>query len=385
MSMNSGWFARNVFWHVGAVLIGSLLIGVGGCASGSGSRLDIEAATGLTSEEVAARLQAADEAVARSSSASHDSRSEPTQPSQGSKASRPRPPAAPKPATTYRPPPEPEPVPSDTDFLEDADFLEDTESQWDTAGLDDGSGQQVTWGTVLWEDDSASGAVWQDDGAGQSLTNRDLTDSAVAFPSGEGGSWGASAGNMQVAAGEALTRNEFVTDWNDVKLHVGKLGRVTYLYRPDHRMGMVANAPDKAYERLGIKSGDWYILCSAGEAECRMRVSYHPEGSQNFETALLFLYASKGEKRHIVCVGEGDPKTAPVKISVDRKRDYKEAGAACFAPGESGRLMKELNRGRVVVFEAATRGGRPPGWLSTYGFIEAVELMEWMYGRLIEG
>ena len=377
--MNSGRFARNVFWYVGAVLIGSFLIGTGGCAT-SGPGLDVEAATGLTSDEVAARLKEADEAAARMqseeaapSSASRDSGSGSAQPSRGTEDARSAPPAPSPPS-----PPEPQPVPSEPDFLED------TENQWDTAGLDDGSGQQVTWGTVLWKDDSASGAVWQDGGAGPSFTNRSLTDSAVAFPSGEGGSWGASTGSMPVAAAETLTQNEFVTDWNDVELHVGKLGRVTYLYRPDHRMGMVANAPDKAYERLGIKSGDWYILCSAGEAECRMRVSYRPEGTQNFETALLFLYASKGEKRHIVCVGEGDPKTAPVKISVDRKRDYMEAGAACFAPGESGRLMKELDRGRVVVFEAATRGGRAPGWLSTYGFIEAVELMEWMYGQLIE-
>lgn len=402
MPMSSGKGMRMLFRHMGAVFIGLALIGTGGCATpgSAGPGLDVESATGLSSEQVAQRLREADEAAARMEAEevdlegagdtvrSRDSRSS-HRPGGGSGSQSGRTASSGLSGSSTGSAHSSGGFGSSTGSAPQAGSgspgrLGGPESRWNTAGLDDGSGQRVTWGTLSLKDEGSSGAVWREGGTGSSGgTARADTGSAVAFPSGEGGTWGTVGASSPVTTGVSLTNNEFLTTWNNVGLHVGKLGRVTYLYRLDHRMGMVANAPDKPYEKLGIKSGDWYILCDAGKKECRMRVSYRPEGAREFETALLFLYG--GGSRHVVCVGEGNPRTAPVRVTVDRMWDHQITGAACFPLDESGQLMKELDRGRVMVFESAARGGGEPGWLSTYGFLEAVELMKWLYGRLIEG
>ncbi|MDH4228934.1 MAG: hypothetical protein OEW11_04195 [Nitrospirota bacterium] len=166
------------------------------------------------------------------------------------------------------------------------------------------------------------------------------------------------------------------------EVRMGRMGRVSYLYWADRHNAVVASGPDKAFNRLSFKAGDWQIWCAGavGVARCRVGVSLVDRESRRRE-AVLTVFFDAARNVHTVCAGRTED-GGSVTLKVDRNRTYRVANGTCLLREESRALLGDLEAGASVVATHTRPGAATSsGELNPYGLGEALKLMSFMGGR----
>lgn len=175
---------------------------------------------------------------------------------------------------------------------------------------------------------------------------------------------------------------EVAARWHDTDVNAGR-SRPAYLYTPDHRYGLVAGGPERDAAALDPRQGAWQVACPGvgPQAACRLTMLGDQRSAGERDVALEVRFAPRGEGT-TVCVGPPDATGAAIRVG--EHGVWREAGVdGCFPPGASGPLLSDL-RGEVQFGYryTLTAGGQVTGWRPSYGLGDALDLMQWLYGRL---
>jgi invasion protein IalB len=178
---------------------------------------------------------------------------------------------------------------------------------------------------------------------------------------------------------------EVVALWNDTDVNAGS-ARPAYIYTPDHRYALVANGPEQDALALDPLHGAWEITCPVvgTTVRCLLTMLGDERSAGARDAAVEVRFAPQGAGTTL-CVGPPDATRAALRVG--EHGVWRAAGVdGCFPPGASGPLLAALKADEQVGYRyTRTAGGQVAGWRPSYGFGEALDLMQWMYTRAARG